>query len=76
MDYCESLANKPPFLLKQAQLLSLLSRFNSWSLNRLFQEMDTVFTRAELKECSSLDNLVFSDLQISTQIDLDGSYEL
>ena len=65
------------FYLKQAQLLSLLSRFISWSLNWLFQEWIQSLQELSWKSAQFLTIWPFQICKsVLRWIDLDGSYDL
>ena len=50
----------------------MLSRGNMLQSELTVPGMETVFTRAEMKEHSILDNLIISDLQIITEFSRSG----
>ena len=49
------------------QLLSVLCRCNLLEIDLTVPGMETIFTKAEMKERSILDNLAISNLQIITE---------
>ena len=59
-------------LHKQGQLLSVLCRCNLLGSELTVPGMETIFTIAEMKEHSIMDNLAILDLQIITESSRSG----